>query len=193
MMIIDTVHNLLQDLTGLQSGQWSWILREFKFLPKDLIRPVTNAILVRFLTEMLRVLSGLVLATLTFFVVAAAPPTVKLDNGNFTGIYSKSRTLSLFLGIPFAQPPWVFLSLSLRCLPCWYLSSISVADLRFRLPKPIPAYSGNHNATKPASACPQSYGALSLTLQHDDPNDSSAVSALSQSEDCTCLIIRHSC
>ena len=59
--------------------------------------------------KMAPALSGLVLATLVFVAAAAlqvaAPPTVQLDKANFTGVYSPSGSLSLFLGIPFAQPP----------------------------------------------------------------------------------------
>ncbi|KAJ7660448.1 carotenoid ester lipase precursor [Mycena rosella] len=63
-----------------------------------------------------------------------AAPTVTLDSGKFTGTVGSINTQS-FLGIPFAQPP--------------------VGDLRFRLPAPIPAYTGTHDATAMGLACPQ--------------------------------------
>ncbi|KAJ7205224.1 Alpha/Beta hydrolase protein [Mycena pura] len=65
---------------------------------------------------------------------AAAAPTVTLDGGVFTGTSSTSNTQS-FLGIPFAQPP--------------------VGDLRFRLPAPVPAYTGSHTVTQFGPGCPQ--------------------------------------
>ncbi|KAJ6584319.1 alpha beta-hydrolase [Mycena capillaripes] len=64
----------------------------------------------------------------------AAAPTIKLDAGTFTGTASSSNTQS-FLGIPFAQPP--------------------VGDLRFRLPVPVPAYTGTQTVNAFAPACPQ--------------------------------------
>lgn len=46
----------------------------------------------------------MITAILCFFNAAAAVgPTVKLDNGTFTGITAGG--VSQFLGIPFAQPP----------------------------------------------------------------------------------------
>ncbi|KAG5654308.1 hypothetical protein H0H81_004727 [Sphagnurus paluster] len=75
--------------------------------------------------------------------IAAAPlaaPTVKLDAATVTG--TSSGRLSKFLGIPFAQPP--------------------TGDLRFRLPQPIPAYTGNFAATKYGLSCTQQ--SLSLPI-----------------------------
>ncbi|KAL0960577.1 hypothetical protein HGRIS_005611 [Hohenbuehelia grisea] len=66
-------------------------------------------------------------------VARAAVPTVKLDAATVTGVSSGS--VSKFLGIPFAQPP--------------------VGDRRFRLPEPIPAYSGSLKATSFGPSCPQ--------------------------------------
>ncbi|KAF9522510.1 carotenoid ester lipase precursor [Crepidotus variabilis] len=60
-------------------------------------------------------------------------PKVTLDNGVFTG--GRLLKTHRFLGIPFAQPP--------------------IGPLRFRLPQPIPAYSGSYNAKFYSLACPQ--------------------------------------
>ncbi|KAI0060458.1 carotenoid ester lipase precursor [Artomyces pyxidatus] len=60
-------------------------------------------------------------------------PTVKLDNGTFTGVASGS--VNKFLGIPFAQPP--------------------VGDLRFRLPQANKPYTGVQTATAFGPSCPQ--------------------------------------
>ncbi|KAF7309409.1 Carboxylic ester hydrolase [Mycena indigotica] len=83
--------------------------------------------------------SGLLLLLAARLVESAtiesrAAPTIKLDNGVFTGKASSSRTQS-FLGIPFAQPP--------------------VGDLRFRLPQPVSAYNGSYTVTSFGPSCPQ--------------------------------------
>ncbi|KAJ3539401.1 hypothetical protein NM688_g6365 [Phlebia brevispora] len=65
----------------------------------------------------------------------APGPTVTLDNGTFVGTTDPSTGTSAFLGIPFAQPP--------------------IGDLRFRLPVPNNAYSGNYNATTFGATCLQ--------------------------------------
>ncbi|KAJ7464059.1 carotenoid ester lipase precursor [Mycena latifolia] len=70
-----------------------------------------------------------------------AAPTVVLDSGTFHGTASSSTTQS-FLGIPFALPP--------------------TGDRRFRLPAPIPAYSGTFTATSSGPACPQQAIALPI-------------------------------
>ncbi|KAF9478210.1 carotenoid ester lipase precursor [Pholiota conissans] len=65
--------------------------------------------------------------------VQATAPTVKLDNGIFTG--TTDGVSSRFLGIPFAKPP--------------------VGDLRYRLPQTIPAYNGTYSATSYGPSCGQ--------------------------------------
>ena len=48
---------------------------------------------------------------------AVAEPTVTLDNGTFTG--TASGNVSRFLGVPYAQPPWVlnWHSFALKLIP----------------------------------------------------------------------------
>ncbi|KAJ7166299.1 carotenoid ester lipase precursor [Mycena crocata] len=64
---------------------------------------------------------------------ALAAPSITLDSGTFIGTAS-SNTQS-FLGIPFAQSP--------------------TGDRRFRLPQPIPAYTGTRTVNAFGPACPQ--------------------------------------
>lgn len=85
---------------------------------------------------------SLVLARVAFHDFTAArplqgraAPVVKLDNGTFTGTSSITGPSSLFLGIPFAQPP--------------------TGDLRFQLPQPNSAYSGTYSASEFGLSCPQ--------------------------------------
>ncbi|KAJ7628831.1 carotenoid ester lipase precursor [Roridomyces roridus] len=65
---------------------------------------------------------------------ALAAPTIKLDNGVFTGTVASSNTQS-FLGIPFALPP--------------------IGNLRLNLPVPNAPYNGSFTATAIGLACPQ--------------------------------------
>ncbi|KAF7422790.1 hypothetical protein PC9H_010949 [Pleurotus ostreatus] len=59
--------------------------------------------------------------------------SVTLDSATFTG--TTSGRVTKFLGIPYAQPP--------------------TGDRRFRLPEPIPPYTGTVRATAFGPACPQ--------------------------------------
>lgn len=46
------------------------------------------------------------LAALALFTAAnAAPPTVTVRNGTYSGLYSQEWDQDFFLGLPFAQPP----------------------------------------------------------------------------------------
>ncbi|KAF9488947.1 lipase [Pleurotus eryngii] len=65
---------------------------------------------------------------------------VVLDSATFTG--STAGRVTKFLGIPYAQPP--------------------TGDRRFRLPVPIPPYTGTVQATAFGSACPQQSARLPL-------------------------------
>ncbi|XP_046753867.1 juvenile hormone esterase-like [Diprion similis] len=70
-----------------------------------------------------------------------ANPTVNIPQGTLLGTVRKTihnRTVSAFLGIPFAQPP--------------------VGELRFRNPVPASGWSGIRNATSDAEMCPQLLG-----------------------------------
>lgn len=75
--------------------------------------------------------------------------TVTLDNGTFTGLLTGG--VVQFLGIPFAQPPYV----SAFCLVFVCSTAISVGNLRYRLPQTVEPYSGNHLSTAFGPACPQ--------------------------------------
>ncbi|PFH48027.1 hypothetical protein AMATHDRAFT_76935 [Amanita thiersii Skay4041] len=69
-----------------------------------------------------------------YLALAARPPvTVKLDDATFNG--KAMDVVNKFLGIPYAQPP--------------------VGDLRYRLPKAYPAYTGTFDATKWGRSCSQ--------------------------------------
>ncbi|KJA16248.1 hypothetical protein HYPSUDRAFT_219571 [Hypholoma sublateritium FD-334 SS-4] len=77
---------------------------------------------------------SIISAMLSFLDAASAiGPTVKLDNGTFTGITAGG--VSQFLGIPFAQPP--------------------VGNLRLQLPQPNLPYNDAFLATTFGPACPQ--------------------------------------
>ncbi|KDQ26036.1 hypothetical protein PLEOSDRAFT_160636 [Pleurotus ostreatus PC15] len=66
--------------------------------------------------------------------------SVTLDSATFTG--TTSGRVTKFLGIPYAQPP--------------------TGDRRFRLPEPIPPYTGTVRATAFGPACPQQSARLPL-------------------------------
>lgn len=119
-------------------------------------------------------------------------PTVTLDNGTFIGTIDASTGSNAFLGIPFAQPPYV---------PSNCCSSrtdapivISIGDLRFALPVPVDPYSGVINATAFGLSCPQQIG---LTLQENLTADTIAFftgtapsPVIPESEDCACFFER---
>ena len=71
------------------------------------------------------------------------------------------------------------------------ISLISVLDLRFRLPKPIPAYTGKHDAIDFGPSCPQPYDEPSVLFEQDEfqttSGSTAAVLSETQSEDCAHL------
>lgn len=102
-------------------------------------------------------------------VARQATPTVSLDSATFTGVTNSTTGVTSFLGIPFAQPPWVVdVSCYKRraarhemvCMsqlrPCWLATlSSRTGSLRFQLPQALPAYSGSYQATQFGLACYQ--------------------------------------
>lgn len=116
-------------------------------------------------------------------------PTVTLDNGTFFGTTDASTGSNAFLGIPFAQPPYVSTNPHLSSTDIQL--STSVGDLRFALPVPVDSYSGVIHATAFGLACPQQIG---LTLQENLTADTIAFftdtapsPVIPESEDCMCF------
>ena len=103
-------------------------------------------------------LSPFLVAICAFILTVAATntsdarPAVVLDSGAFIG--ATDGVTTRFLGIPYAQPPYVFYLLprnSSSSFPC------SVGDLRFRRPVPIDSYTGTHAAAEFGPSCPQQF------------------------------------
>jgi acetylcholinesterase len=91
----------------------------------------------------------------------ASAPTVKLDNGTFVG--TTTGNVNKWLGIPFAQPPYVWHFLSARFTVIFSdLMYCSLGNLRFNLPQPIQPYTGTKTVASYGSACPQQ--ALTLPI-----------------------------
>lgn len=106
---------------------------------------------------MFRILSTyLVLVLARRCLASNGLPTLVLDNGTFVG-NSSGRT-SQFLGIPFANPPYVR-TVSLG-VPHLLNRSYRTGDLRFRLPVPVDPYEGTYNATAYGFSCVQQSSAL---------------------------------
>jgi acetylcholinesterase len=83
-------------------------------------------------------------------VCLAANPTIQLDGANVTGVASGS--VWSFLGIPFAQSPYVQSILSRKTDS---LTTRRTGDRRFRLPEPTSAYNSSFSATEYGPSCPQ--------------------------------------
>lgn len=87
---------------------------------------------------------------------ARAAPTVTLDSATVTGVTSGST--NQFLGIPFAQPPYVD-----RChTHPIFTPQNRTGNLRFQLPQTLPPYNASFSATAYGPACPQQAIALPL-------------------------------
>ncbi|KAI0666899.1 carotenoid ester lipase [Trametes maxima] len=106
----------------------------------------------------------------------AAAPVVTLDNATVIG--TRNGSVTSYLGIPFAEPP--------------------IGDLRLRLPKPAPPYSGIINATQPAAQCWQLPAAPRPDLPPEMVQDALAfeaahtygVASTAESEDCLTVSVQ---
>lgn len=97
-------------------------------------------------------------AELTSSLAATTPapsaPSVVLDKGTFVGTVINNT--NAFLGIPFAQPPYVIL-LPSRCADMNGPHN-SVGNLRFAKPVAPEPYEGTYDATNFGNVCPQDLG-----------------------------------
>ena len=95
-----------------------------------------------------------VFVALAFAIKASAhSPTVHLDDAVFSG--AVDGPTNKFLGIPYAQPPYVAPKTLTTMPPADIVYSKRIGDLRFRLPQPLDPYSGTVNATAFGFSCPQ--------------------------------------
>ena len=131
----------------------------------------------------------LILSFPVVILCVSAQPTVRLDNATVMGLNNGNNTQ--FLGIPFAQPPFVHsLSLCQFIRSRYYLFLFRVGSLRLQLPRPLPSYTGTINATSPGNQCIQKHAPLVALPSNVTPNVTtflqqiSALGAVPQSEDC---------
>ncbi len=98
-------------------------------------------------------LQALVALAFHVYLACAAPSSTKvtLDKGIFVG--TTDGNVNKYLGIPYAQPPWVKCALSVSWIVDWCWDS--VGNLRYRHPEPFGAYSGHYDATKFGPSCTQ--------------------------------------
>lgn len=120
---------------------------------------------------------------------STVPVSAFLDDATFVG--STDGLTNKFLGIPYAQPPYVVPSTHQPIICSIRDFSHSVGELRFRRPQPIGRYTGTHSALEFGPWCPQHYiappGPLPVAI--DEDVGSKIVNAVfnpfaSQSEDC---------
>ncbi|KAH8985170.1 alpha beta-hydrolase [Lactarius akahatsu] len=110
----------------------------------------------------------------------ATLPIVTLDRGKFIG--TAADGVNKFLGVPFAKPPSVV-----------DVKSVSVGDLRFRLPQALGPFSATHNATAFGLSCPQQ--ATTLAIPNGLPQEtvdyltSGSGTTILDGEDCLTLNI----
>ena len=127
----------------------------------------------------------LLLSTAVLLVSATGKlATVKLDQATVVG--TSDGVVTQFLGIPFAEPPYV------RCCLLFSIADgqDSVGKLRLQLPQPISSYKGVINATTFGNQCIQQT-IITPTFPSNVPEEASTfVSAMAippdvpQSEDC---------
>ena len=90
----------------------------------------------------------------------ATHPIVTLDEGTFIG--KTANGTNMFLGIPFAQPPYV-VGFGSALYHHWLtVRTDRIGKLRFRLPQALGPYVGKHNATAFDLSCPQQATTLVL-------------------------------
>ena len=119
---------------------------------------------------------------------------MKLDDATVIGITEGPSTS--FLGIPFAQPPYVLLSTRSHYNSLGHLLGRSVGNLRLQLPQPIVRHTGIINATAFGNQCVQQK-MDSPALPPDVPPELRAFVEpmgtpldVPQSEDCEVLVSR---
>lgn len=99
-----------------------------------------------------------------FNVRLDAAPSVKISEGTVSGVHSKThnqRTISAFLGIPFAEPPVGDLRLvskSYAKVKMNILDAILLLFTRFANPESKRPWNGTYKAVKDGSMCPQTWG-----------------------------------
>ena len=118
-------------------------------------------------------------------------PVVSLPYGAFEG--STSGNTSSFLGMPFAEPPYVFATAIVRTYVLTFPPCYRVGDLRFAPPVPPQPWLGVRNATTYGAACLQQNtsiggaGQLPFTLPSFTYPIANVTPIQQQSEDCMTL------
>ena len=119
-------------------------------------------------------------------------PSVILDNATVIGYVNETTGTVQYLGIPFAQPPYVVLVADIiqRSLLIVQHPMYRVGALRLNLPQPVAPYTGTVNATTFGNQCIQQTLALPTLLPDMPPDIAEFIAPMAtpldipQSEDC---------
>ena len=120
-------------------------------------------------------------------------PTIRLDTAQVTGTYHTQTKTNQYLGIPFAQPPYVILSLNFHL---FNLSSVRrLGPLRTSPPVPLPPYTGTIDASYFGPSCLQA----PQSIPEEIPAEIRFLIELAfgssdhpTSEDCTFIVLQNS-